>query len=358
MIDKRFFGISLALLSFIILTSSITPSYAQSEPDFVSTPEAVILDLIDGNGFLWDINGNLVPGLNFDPPEGTQPTVCIVDGNNDAFDCAYFLRVGGTSYNSIPPDATEDGGREVVTDTVIMNNLQVNRKIFVPTDDAFARFLEILVNPTGSNIAVQVEIDSELGSNGGTLIISSSSGDTILDASDDYFTSDDGSDGGEDPSLAHVFSCDGASVEPTNIEQNFQNQATELDQIRYTFNVNVPANGRVIIMHFSSQNEDRVTAAASAQSLLSLQGSALSGLSSDEMSDIVNFDCSFRSVGGEILPIDTIALLLGGTQTNAVWIMSILTVIGSIAFGALYITTRNPNNMRNIKVILRDYLDR
>jgi len=64
------------------------------------------------------------------------------------------------------------------------------------------------------------------------------------------------------------------------------------------------------------------------------------------------------SVGGEPLSIDTTALLLSGTQTNAVWIMSILTVIGSIAFGALYITTRNPNNMRNIKVILRDYLDR
>ena len=62
-------------------------------------------------------------------------------------------------------------------------------------------------------------------------------------------------------------------------------------------------------------------------------------------------------VGGESLSIDTTALILAGAQTSAVWIMSIL-VVGSVAFGALYITTRNPNNMRNIKVILRDYLDR
>jgi len=45
-------------------------------------------------------------------------------------------------------------------------------------------------------------------------------------------------------------------------------------------------------------------------------------------------------VGGELLPIDSTALLLAGAQTNAVWIMSALAVIGSVAFGALYITTK------------------
>ena len=47
-----------------------------------------------------------------------------------------------------------------------------------------------------------------------------------------------------------------------------------------------------------------------------------------------------RTVGGEFLPIDTTALLLAGAQTNAIWILSALAVIGSIAFGALYITTK------------------
>jgi len=45
-------------------------------------------------------------------------------------------------------------------------------------------------------------------------------------------------------------------------------------------------------------------------------------------------------VGGEFLPIDHTALLLAGAQTNAVWIMSALVVIGSVAFGALYLTSR------------------
>ena len=45
-------------------------------------------------------------------------------------------------------------------------------------------------------------------------------------------------------------------------------------------------------------------------------------------------------VGGEFLPIDSTALLLAGAQTNAVWILSALVVIGSRAFGALYITSK------------------
>ncbi len=45
-------------------------------------------------------------------------------------------------------------------------------------------------------------------------------------------------------------------------------------------------------------------------------------------------------VGGEFLPINTTSLLLAGAQTNAVWIMSALAVIGSVAFGALYITSK------------------
>jgi len=45
-------------------------------------------------------------------------------------------------------------------------------------------------------------------------------------------------------------------------------------------------------------------------------------------------------VGGESLSIDTTALILAGAQTNAVWIMSALAVIGSVAFGALYITSK------------------
>jgi len=61
------------------------------------------------------------------------------------------------------------------------------------------------------------------------------------------------------------------------------------------------------------------------------------------------------TVGGEFLPIDSTALLLAAAQSPASWLATL--TIAALGIGA-YVFTRNPNNMRNIKVILRDYLDR
>jgi len=61
------------------------------------------------------------------------------------------------------------------------------------------------------------------------------------------------------------------------------------------------------------------------------------------------------TVGGEFLPIDSTALLVAAAQSPAAWLSSLTLV--ALGIGA-YVFTRNPNNIRNIKVILRDYLDR
>ena len=56
--------------------------------------------------------------------------------------------------------------------------------------------------------------------------------------------------------------------------------------------------------------------------------------------DNIRFTPQETIVGGELLSIDSTALILAGAQTNAVWIMSALAVIGSVAFSALYITSK------------------
>jgi len=60
-------------------------------------------------------------------------------------------------------------------------------------------------------------------------------------------------------------------------------------------------------------------------------------------------------VGGEFIPIETTSLLLAAASNPASWLTSL--TIAALGIG-VYVFTRNPNNMRNIKVILRDYLDR
>jgi len=62
-----------------------------------------------------------------------------------------------------------------------------------------------------------------------------------------------------------------------------------------------------------------------------------------------------RPVGGEFLPIETTSLLLAAASSPAAWLTSF--TVTALGIG-VYVFTRNSNNMRNIKVILRDYLDR
>ena len=226
---------------------------------------ALPLNLFDGSGFRWDVQRN-----------GT-----IADGTNDAYDTGLSLIVAGSFFPQFAEALTEDGARELSVGPAPAGGLLVRRKIFVPSDDAFARYLEILENPSATPATVVVEIRSNLGSDGGTVGVSTSSGDALLDASDDFVITDDG-DGFGDPTMVHVFAGPNAAEDPLNA-------ARSGDNLAYSFLVTVPASGRAIVMHFAAQTTNRTVAAATAARLLRLQGRALAGLSVDERQDIVNF---------------------------------------------------------------------
>lgn len=85
--------------------------------------------LYDGTGYLWDI----------------YPAGSIINGTYDAYD-------GGLYHRGFPYGrgaSTEDEGREVVIDGASASGIQLTRKIYVPDDQGWARFLEIVTN-TGS----------------------------------------------------------------------------------------------------------------------------------------------------------------------------------------------------------------
>jgi hypothetical protein len=225
------------------------------------------VNLFDALGFRWDIQG-----------DGR-----INDGTSDAYDGGLFQAVGGQFFGFFGQGRAEDAGREIVLGPYAVGNLVVSRKIFVPANDALARFLEILENPTASDVATTVLVQTNLGSDSGTVLVTTSSGDAVFDTSDDFILTDD-SDGFGDPSLAHVFSGPGAAVEPSQVVSN-----APFDTLSYTFPVTVPAGGRVIVMHFASQNPNRATALTNAGRIHRLEGAALDGMSRDEQADVVNF---------------------------------------------------------------------
>ena len=105
-----------------------------------------------------------------------------------------------------------------------------------------------------------------------------------LDNRDNYIITDD-SDGFGDPTVAHVFADRLGLERPTAVSIN----APGDDNFAFSYDLNIPAGGRKILMHFALQAPDRSSAILETEDLAELGGSALSGLSTDERVDIVNF---------------------------------------------------------------------
>lgn len=222
---------------------------------------------IDGAGFRWDVSG-----------DGQ-----IVDGTSDAFDGGLALRVGGIPFPFFAEASSEDGGREVAIGPSEIGLARASRKVFVPSDGGFARFLEIIENPGAAPFTMRVEVSTNLGSDSGTQLVRTSSGDASFTTADDYLVTDD-ADGFGDPTVAHVFSDAGATLQPISVSSNVPG-----DSVRYEFDLLVPAGGTAIVMHFAVQAPDRAEAIAQAEALRALEGGATSGLSGPERSAIANF---------------------------------------------------------------------
>src|SRR5215471_18141364 len=206
---------------------------------------------------------------------------------------------------------TEDNGRQIVISQLGLAGLDVTRKIYVPNDGYFTRYLELLKNSGGSPVTVDVKLTSYFRfvsklQNGFQFnreprIISTSSGDAFLSVSDPtardhWVVVDDDEDldpflfgGIQVPATAHIFDGPNASQDVSDAQYNidFTNNFGQLTETWKS--VTVPPGGTVAFMHFASQQTVRVSAQASAQRLDQLPTEALAGLSSDELNAVQNF---------------------------------------------------------------------
>ncbi len=141
--------------------------------------------LFDGEGWEWDFND-----------DGS-----VSDGTDDAYDDAMELYVDGSDFPELTTYTLTMSGREVVWGPTTMTQLLVTRRTYVPDDDNWCRFLEILENPTSASVMVTVRIEGDLGSDEDTVVTDSSSGDSAFTTADRWFCTDDDTDGADDPTL-------------------------------------------------------------------------------------------------------------------------------------------------------------
>jgi len=163
----------------------------------------------------------------------------VIDAGNDAFDDAYVLYVNGVQYS--PPGIIAGTnipfGYQGAVAT--MSGLDVASRYIVSQTLSSMTNLVQFSNPTGSSITATITLAHNFGSDGGTIVRGTSSGDTTIDTSDHWVVTSDG--GPSDPVNLSVLAGPGlVPISPISVSTNpFGCAGTE--GLQYDWSLTVPA---------------------------------------------------------------------------------------------------------------------
>lgn len=266
---------------------------------------ALPADLRDANDFQYDIqrNGSIGGGWR----NAQNP------GNRDVFNGgASALRVAGQAFTGDNSATLEIGRRQFsIRQTTPIAGLNVTRKVFVPRNGYFARYLEILENPSASAVSVPLTLSTTYAG-GDTRIITTASGDDVLsagDSADAWAILDDSQDvdpfiSYSAPATAFVISGEGGVLRPDSI--SFASNAVQVGWSTVT----VPAGGRVVLLHFEVQQVNRAGTRAAVDRLMQLPPEAVQSLSPSERAAMANFTLPAE----EISTVEPLPNLLGSVS--------------------------------------------
>jgi hypothetical protein len=193
-------------------------------------------------------------------------------------------------YNQNGPATTECNGRQVVlpTQTIALatSTIQVSRKVFVPTNDSFARWLNIVKNTGAAPVTFNLITSNNLGSDANTLITGSSNGNNTAEPTDTWVASFQNYSGttSSDPRLGHVFQGPSSPNPVTFIHFVDGDDNPYWD---YTLTLQ-PGETRIIANYVTGQ-PSKAAAAAKAAQLAGLPDNATQCLTTAERAAITNF---------------------------------------------------------------------
>jgi hypothetical protein len=267
--------------------------------------------LVDGSGFKWFINTNITfsttSSASAAASEGsfTHPVAAsTLNGGttsstlNDQYDGYNTLAVSLTGatgnpetgnpswsiYNKNGAATTDCNGRDVVFNPQTIGGLSVQRKVYVPSTDSYARWLNSFTNTTGSPITFTAAVANNLGSDSNTRVTGTSSGDQTADTSDSWVASFQNFSGttSSDPRQASVLQGPGAPLAVSGI-----NYVNGDDNPWWNYTVTVNPGQTVVILNYGVAQPTQAGAAAKAASLAADPPNAC--MSDAESGEVRNF---------------------------------------------------------------------
>lgn len=215
---------------------------------------------------------------------------------------------GTTHFQGAITATTANAGRELDITQAAIAGLNITRKIYVPFDGYFARYLEVLQNPGSTPVSVGLRLTStirfttNLDGSGNQIaappaIVTTSNGDNVLQASVDTWGvfQDTGANipgvvsYQVEPPIADVFAGPGSSFPATSATWTIDDTNREGVLQEEFDSIVVPPNGQVGVLHFFSTEVSVPGATAAAQRLVQLPPEAIAGLSATDLPTIANF---------------------------------------------------------------------
>jgi hypothetical protein len=260
--------------------------------NLVSSAVSLPVYLTDGNNYSYDPQpgGSLASG---------DDGIFAVRGSSDTG--AFILDIVSAGspnlFTGNSEGSQELSGKQIDITQNSLAGLNVTRKVYVPPDGYFVRYLELLSNPGTTPVTVNVQVTSnQYALYWPDSIVASSSGAATLNVTDpqnpDRWVVIDGNEtpngSGEPAVTAFVFDGPGAAA-PVDTAQ-FTTPLYDSAQILYQWsNVTVQPGGSVAFLHFGVQQSSRSSAQASAARLVQLPPEALAGIAPQDLSVIRNF---------------------------------------------------------------------
>jgi hypothetical protein len=164
-------------------------------------------------------------------------------------------------------------------------NLQVTRKVFVPNNGEFLRWLNVITNTGPTAMNVSVALRGQLGSDNETRITSTSTGDSGLSPAVQWFTTAQQTPKGTNstqPKLGFVVQGAGASPPPT-VAIGSQGQTV------FTYSPLIQPGQSVSLLTFVTVQGSTKNAKSTVQNLVTLPAKGIFCLSQQELQSVVNF---------------------------------------------------------------------
>jgi hypothetical protein len=212
---------------------------------------------------------------------------------DDAFDDGLVFWVDGK--NVVAPLTTPAASDDAVTvGPVSMSGLDVSVTYAALQTSPTLRTIATFTNPTGAAIAATIVMNTNDGSDDGTLIQGTSSGDKTVSTADRWIVSSDSDTAPGDPVNTHVVAGPGTLVAPlTALADQGGTQCSDTGKgPMATYNLTVPAGTTRRLLFFndlSATNAEGLTSAARYDANPATGSTLVTGLDAPTLTEVVNW---------------------------------------------------------------------